>query len=46
MLGALAEQGEAVLVAIMEDVDAEMGGWVDDTGLVFPMTNHLVVARA
>lgn len=45
MLGPLAEQGDAILQAIVRDVDAELQSYLDDGGLAFPMGNHVVTAR-
>jgi SAM-dependent methyltransferase len=46
MLGALAEQGEGVLGAIVAEVDAATRAYVDDEGWAVPAVSHIVTARA
>lgn len=45
MLGPLAEQGEAGLVNVVEDVASTLRSYMDDDGLAFPQANHIAHAR-
>ena len=45
LLGALAEQGDAGLATIIEDVTATLQSYMDDEGLAFPHSNHIIHAR-
>jgi hypothetical protein len=47
MMGALGEQGDAALSAIAAEVEAEMGAFLQEGGVLrFPMGNRHVTARA
>ena len=44
MLGVLAEQGDTALDAIIAEVGEATRVYLDDEGLAFPQTTHLVTA--
>ena len=46
MLGALTEQGEGVLDAIVAEVSAATRAYVDDEGWAIPAVSHIVTASA
>ena len=46
MLGALTEQGEGVLDAIVAEVNAATRAYVDDEGWAIPAVSHIVTASA
>jgi hypothetical protein len=46
MLGALADQGEGVLDAIVAEVTAETRSYVDDEGWATPAVSHIATAVA
>jgi hypothetical protein len=45
-LGALADQGEGVLDAIVAEVTAETRSYVDDEGWAAPAVSHIATAVA